>query len=115
VPDPHTLTARHVFAAHEAGDPIAVRVLDDAVAWWGMAVANLVSVFNPDRIIFGGGVFGPAAGLLDRIRAEAVRWAQPLSMQQVELSASALGEDAVLYGAGRLAAAEYQTDTDGEP
>ena len=68
-----------------------------------MATANLVSLFNPETIVFGGGVFGPAARFLDRIRAEARRWAQPISMQQVSLVASALGGDAGLYGAARLA------------
>lgn len=96
-------TARDVFLAYGRGDPVAVRVLDEAVAYWGMAVANLVSLFNPDTIILGGGVFGPAARFLDRIREEAMRWAQPVSIQQVTLRPSELGEDAVLCGAGRLA------------
>jgi glucokinase len=97
------LTARDVFAASDEGDPIAVRVLDDAVAYWGMAVANLVSLFNPETIIFGGGVFGPAVRFLERIREEAMRWAQPVSIRQVALRPALLGDDAVLYGAARLA------------
>lgn len=101
--DAETLTARDVFAAHVGGDAIAVRVLDEAVAYWGMAVANLVSLFNPETIIFGGGVFGPAVRFLERIHDEAMRWAQPISIGQVALRASELGDDAVLYGAARLA------------
>ena len=68
-----------------------------------MAVANLVSLFNPETIIFGGGVFGPAVRFLGRIREEAIRWAQPISIQQVTLRAAQLGDDAVLYGAARMA------------
>ena len=68
-----------------------------------MAVANLVSLFNPQVIVFGGGIFGPAARFLDRIEAEARRWAQPISMEKVALRASTLGPDACLYGTGRLA------------
>lgn len=98
-----SLTAQHVFAAAEAGDVLAQRVLDDAVQYWGMAIANLVSLFNPERIILGGGVFGPAYRFLDRIRAEAKRWAQPISITQVVIDVSALAGDAVLYGAGALA------------
>jgi glucokinase len=108
--DVETLTARDVFAAYDSWDPIAVQVLDEAVAYWGMAVANLVSLFNPETIIFGGGVFGPAVQFLDRIREEAIRWAQPISIQQVELRASQLGDDAVLYGAGRLALMSQSED-----
>jgi glucokinase len=97
------LTAQDVFAAYDRGDPLATRVLDQAVVYWGMSVANLVSLFNPEVIIFGGGVFGPAARFLDRIREEATRWAQPIAIQQVTLQASRLADDAVLYGAARLA------------
>lgn len=97
------LTAEHVFAAAERGDSLASSVLDDAVVYWGMAAANLVSLFNPEVIVFGGGVFGPAVQLLDRIRAEATRWAQPISIQQVRFVASSLGPDAGLYGAGCMA------------
>ena len=96
-------TTRDVFLAHANHDPVAQEVIADAVAYWGMAVANLVSLFNPEVIVFGGGVFGTATLLLDRIRAEAARWAQPIGMQQVELRPSALGGDAGLYGAARAA------------
>ena len=68
-----------------------------------MAAANLVSVFNPEIIVFGGGIFGPAARFLDRIHAEAKRWAQPIAIEQVRFVASTLGGDAGLFGAGRLA------------
>jgi glucokinase len=100
---PDALSAEHVFAAFDRADPIAAEVIDNAIAFWGMAAANLVSLFNPETIIFGGGVFGPAAGLLDRIRAEAARWAQPIAMKEVRVVATELGGDAGLYGAARLA------------
>jgi glucokinase len=97
------LDAGALFAAHEQDDPIAIQVLDNAIELWGMAAANLVSLFNPEIIVFGGGVFGPAARFLDRIRDEARRWAQPIAIEQVRFVVSTLGGDAGLYGAGRLA------------
>ena len=97
------LTTALIFSAYERGDPIARRVVDDAVELWGMAAANLVSIFDPEIVIFGGGVFGPAVRFLDRIRDVAVRWGQPISMRRVTFAASTLGGDAGLYGAGRLA------------
>jgi glucokinase len=101
--DPAAMTTADVFEAYDAGDVVAIRVLDTAVEYWGMAVANLVSLFDPEIIVFGGGVFGPASRFLDRIRQEAERWAQPISMPHVRLGVSSLGADAVLYGAGHLA------------
>jgi glucokinase len=97
------ITTADLFAAYERGDVLATRVLDDAIEFWGMAAANLVSLFDPETVVFGGGVFGPAVRFLERIRGVAVRWGQPISMQRVVFTASALGGDAGLYGAGRLA------------
>jgi glucokinase len=97
------LTAQAVFAAHAAGDAVATHVLHNAVEYWGAACANLVSLFSPEKIIFGGGVFGPATQFLKDIKAEARKWAQPVAMRQVRFEASKLGGDAGLYGAGYLA------------
>ncbi len=100
---PSLQTAQDIFSAYDRHDRIAREVVAQAVEFWGMAVANLVSLFNPEKIIFGGGVFGPATRLLGDIYAEAKKWAQPIAMRQVKLQASKLGSDAGLYGAGRLA------------
>lgn len=100
-----TATAEDAFAAYQRGDTRAVEAVRHAVALWGRAVANLVSIFNPEVIIFGGGVFGPAAVLIDDIYAEALKWAQPISIKHVRLSGSALGADAGLYGAAAAALA----------
>lgn len=100
---PDAITSRDIFVSYETSDEIAVRAITQAVELWGMASANLVSIFNPEKVIFGGGVFGPAASLIPAIREEAVKWAQPIAMRQVAFEASALGSDAGLYGAGLLA------------
>jgi len=96
------LTTSDVFEAYYAGDPNAIEVIRQSVRFWGKACANLVSLFNPEKIIFGGGVFGPGTQLLDDIYKEAEKWAQPLSIGQAGFEASGLGQDAGIYGAARL-------------
>ncbi len=100
---PTNLTSTQIFAAFEQNDPVAVKVLEQAVAYWAMATANLVSLFNPQVIIFGGGVFGPAVRFLDEIYRQACQWAQPVSIKQVRLRPSRLAGNAGLYGAAKLA------------
>jgi glucokinase len=100
---PGQLTAWEVFAAFAAGDDLARRVVANAVECWGMAIANLVSLFDPEIVVLGGGLFGPATDLLDRIVAEAEQWAQPVSFTRVVVRSSALGPEACLIGTGELA------------
>jgi glucokinase len=97
------ITSQDVFAAYENGDPLAVKVIRLCIELWGMAVANLVSLFNPEKIIIGGGVFGPGILLIPAIKKEASKWAQPISINQVSLDVSGLAGDAGVFGAGFLA------------
>lgn len=101
--DPESLRSEDVFEAYKNDDIVAIKTFDICIELWGMATANYVSLFNPEKIIFGGGVFGPGAQFLPRIMDEAKKWAQPISIMQVSLEASTLGKHAGLIGAGRLA------------
>ena len=93
------ITAHDLFSAYANKDEIAVEVFNHCIELWGMATANLISIFNPEKIIFGGGIFGPAIQFIPAIEKEARKWAQPISMQQVSIEATALGYHAGLYGA----------------
>lgn len=100
---PENITSADVFAAYDHGDKVAVKVIRSCIEFWGMAVANLVSLFNPEKIIFGGGVFGPGRQFIPDIKKEAAKWAQPVSINQVIIDVTALEGDAGVYGAGFLA------------
>jgi glucokinase len=100
---PSEITTHILFEAYRLNDKIAKLVLRQAIEYWGMCVANLVSLFNPEKIIFGGGVFGPAIIFLNEIMLEAQKWAQPISIRQVKLEASSLGGNAGLFGSAYLA------------
>jgi len=97
------VTSYDLFAALEKNDPLAKRVMDQAIEMWGMASANLVSIFNPEMLIFGGGIFGPASKYIPAIYEEARKWAQPISINQVKFTATGLPKLAGLYGAGAVA------------
>ncbi len=103
------LTALDVFEAYEKKDAIAEEVLHHCIKAWGIAVANLISLFNPQKIIFGGGVFGPAAKFIPDIKKEAMKWGQPISMQHATIETSVLGTHAGLYGAACIAKQSFKT------
>jgi glucokinase len=113
IKDPGEIKTADVFRAYENGDSLATDVIRLGTEFWGMAVANLVSLFNPEKIIFGGGVFGPAAGLIPQIMKESEKWAQPVGFKQVNLDVTGLGGDAGVYGAGFLALKNFQENKPG--
>lgn len=94
--------ASDVFASAAAGSALARRVIEAAADLIGLAVADLVSVLNPDLVVLGGGVGAEFGGrLLPRIRATVRERAQPVSAKRVRLAASALGANAGLFGVAR--------------
>lgn len=97
------ITSHEVFSAYFKSDPLAVSVIQLCIEFWGMAVANLISLFNPEKIIIGGGIFGPGIPLIPEIKKEAAKWSQPVSINQVSIDASGLSGNAGVYGAGFLA------------
>ncbi|HYJ64288.1 MAG TPA: ROK family protein, partial [Parafilimonas sp.] len=45
------ITSYDVFAAYENDDALAKKVIQSCIEFWGMAAANIVSLFNPEKII----------------------------------------------------------------
>jgi glucokinase len=97
-----TLRAEDIFKLYEEKDPIAVETIHTAIEYWAKAIANLVSIFNPEIIVFGGGVFGPGLKFLDLIYERSKKWAQPIAIEQVKLVGGKLGVNAQLLGAAKL-------------
>ncbi len=100
---PEDVTAETVAEAARRKDPLAMEVVAEAVRYIGMGVANIVSLLNPEVVVLGGGLFQAADVFLEPVRAEFRRWAQPQAAESVRIELSALGEDAGLYGCGKLA------------
>ncbi len=89
--------------AYEAGDSLAVEVLDRAAYYLGIAVANLVNLFHPDLIILGGGMVESLGdALLPKITEEASRHTLTGLVEGVRFRLSHLSDDAGVYGAYRL-------------
>lgn len=97
------VTARDVFAAARRGNRGARLVISEAGRFLGFAVADLISLFDPEIIVLGGGIGEAGGTLLRTVQQTARRWAQPLAARQVRIVASRLRGRAPLLGAARLA------------
>jgi glucokinase len=97
------VTAETVAAAARAGDPLALAVMAETASYLAMGIANIVSILNPEMIVLGGGLFQSGDLLLEPVRRDIGKWAQPLAARGLRVELSRLGEDAGLYGCGKLA------------
>ncbi|MEU8635100.1 ROK family transcriptional regulator [Amycolatopsis sp. NPDC048633] len=85
----------------------AARVLDETAGYLGAGIANLINLFNPERIVIGGWA-GLALGeqLLPRIREAASEHALRHPFSQTSIQLGSLGLDAVATGAATLPVAD---------
>jgi glucokinase len=91
-----------VFAAAQEGDPRAEAIIQEAMEWLGLALANLVNLFNPDMIVVGGGLAATGDQLLDPIRAAVWRWGRGWLADQVAIVTAELGNDAGVTGGAAI-------------
>ncbi|MEU8815166.1 ROK family transcriptional regulator [Actinoplanes sp. NPDC048796] len=78
----------------------AVRQVGD---WIGFGVGNLVNIFNPEAVIFGGTLRDVYLVAAAQIRSRLTSIALPACREHIRLRTPELGDDAALIGAAELA------------
>ncbi|MDQ2835902.1 MAG: ROK family transcriptional regulator [Actinomycetota bacterium] len=91
------------IVAVQGSDRSAARVLEETATYLGNGIADLVNLFNPERVVVGGWL-GQLLGdsLLPRVREVAAGQALRLPFSQVAILKAELGADAVALGAATL-------------
>jgi glucokinase len=87
---------------------VASEVVNETVRVLGLAIANLITVLNPEAVIFGGSVAEVGPLLMDPLAARVRQYAYPASVRRVRISAAQLGGDAPVLGAVALAVASLR-------
>jgi len=101
--DAAKITAHEVATAARQGDPLARDVFARAGRLLGFGVANMVSLFDPQVVIIGGGMAAAADLYLESLRSAMCERAQPLAAKHVRVVVSKLGDAVNLLGCARLA------------
>ncbi|MDI5967555.1 ROK family transcriptional regulator [Streptomyces sp. SL13] len=94
-----------------AGDPAAREVLDDTAEYLGAGIADLINLFNPERILLGGWaglLLGPR--LLPAVRRHAAAYALRQPGREAVIGLGRLGPEAVTVGAATLPLARFLED-----
>lgn len=96
-----TVTAKDVFDAGKAGDPVALEILEDYYDHLGEFLADLCCVVDPEVVVLGGGVCKAGQVLLDGIRPY-FRKHVFHAASGAEFAIAKLGNDAGVYGTFKL-------------
>lgn len=97
------LTSEEVYRAALAGDEVAFDVMCQLGIHLGVAMANLVNIFNPEMIVVGGGVAAAWEEFAPHAHAEVMKRAFRAPAQRCKIVRAECGDDAGLLGAAWLA------------
>jgi glucokinase len=98
-----TLDQKVIVDAARQGDAVALEVLEGTARALGAGIAAVLNLLNLERVVIGGGVSAAGPILLDRIVAEAKLRTFPAVFAGCSFVPAALGSDAGVVGAARVA------------
>ena len=99
---PEDISLKHIFHAARENDPLASELLDGAAKQFGIKVAYLVNLLNPEVVVVGGGLEQAGERFLNVVKSTVDGWAFEEMSSQVRIVYSTLGENAVSLGAASL-------------
>jgi len=104
--DRQSITCAMLGEAAQAGDSAAQEEVERVAASIGLAIANVITLFHPERVALGGGVSLMGKVLLEPLRREVERCVFDPYRGHYEIVPCELGESVVLAGAVLLAQVE---------
>jgi len=104
------ITTPQVADAARRSERLALDVFNRAGRFLGFAVANLVSLFDPQVIVLGGGMASVADLYITSLQKAMFERAQPLAADKVKIVVSKLAETVNLFGCARLV---WESDNSG--
>lgn len=97
------VTAKGVVEAMRQGDPYAREIVEQAMYYLGIGMANMVNLFNPELIVIGGGLSHIGDTLLAPVQRGIATHAFSSAAQQVRVCLAELGDQVGIVGAAGAA------------
>ncbi len=91
---------RTAFDAMRAGDKAGKEVVDNYIRYIAIGTTDIVNIFQPEMICFGGGICNEGETLLAPLREYVAKWRySKMQEKQTEICRATLGNDAGIIGA----------------
>jgi len=102
-----SITGKMVVQAAGEGDPLAIETIQEAASHLGIAIANVINLFNPAVVVVGGELLELGDLYLDPIREVVQQRSLPVPLSSVEIVPSSLDDQAAAIGAATLVIDEF--------
>jgi glucokinase len=102
-PERSTIRYRAIAEALTQEDALTVEIIEDAARYMGAGLVSIINVYNPPRIVMGGGMVGTMDLFFTRAREHALQQALVVPRREVEIVRAELGENPGIVGAALLA------------
>jgi glucokinase len=96
------IEAKDVFQCVNLGDTLSVKIVDQITFHLGLVLANIGNLFNPEKIVIGGGVSKAGEVLLNPLKKYFKQFSYSAVASSTELVIATLGNDAGILGAAWL-------------
>lgn len=100
------VTAKEVFTEAEKGDKVSKEILENALSYLGIAVANIINIFDPEMVVIGGGVTNGGKIVFDAINKEVENRCLKTIRENCRIEKAKLEGKAGVLGAAALAIIE---------
>lgn len=100
------VTSFEVFKEAENGDEVSIEIIDNALNYLGIGVANSIVIFDPEMVIIGGGVSKAGNIVFDKVKSVVKKRCFKAMSESCEIVPAGLGTDAGVIGAVALAILE---------
>ena len=100
------VTAKEVFKEASNGDRVAKNILKNSLTYLGIAVANTITNFDPEKVVVGGGVVNGGDIVIETIRNVVEERCMAAFVENCTIEKAVLGGKAGVLGAAALAITE---------
>jgi glucokinase len=100
------VTSYEVYKEAQAGDKVSKDILDKSFNYLGIAVANIITSFDPEMFVIGGGVSQMGDVLFDKVQQVVNKRCFKSMSENCKIVPAGLGTDAGVMGAVALALLE---------
>jgi glucokinase len=95
--------SKAILDAAQSGDALAKEVWDRAAYYLAVGCVNITRIFDPERILLGGGMAKAGDAILQPVREHFRRMHWTLTDIKTEIQLASLGSDAGVIGAAGAA------------